>query len=69
VNTDPEQLYDALYRIGADEDGPPLSSDIVAQLVAWKMVEMIDGTPQLTAYGETCFVVIESGDGIVTEIQ
>jgi hypothetical protein len=71
VNTDPEQLYDALYRIGADEDGPPLSSDIVAQLVAWKrkMVEMIDGTPQLTPYGEKCFVVIESGDEIVTEIQ
>jgi len=69
VNTDPEPLYDTLYRIGADEDGLPLSSDIVAQLVAGKLVEMIDGTPQLTAYGEKCFVVIESGDGIVTEFQ
>ena len=66
---DPEPLYDALYRIGADEDGPPLSAGIVAQLVAFKMVEIVDGASQLTDYGDKCFVVIESGDGIVTEFQ
>lgn len=66
---DPEPLYAALYRIGADEDGPPLSTDIVAQLVSFKMVELIDGDPKLTAYGDKCFVVIESGDGTATEFQ
>ena len=66
---DPEPFYDTLYRVGADEDGPPLSPGIVAQLVAFGMVEIVDGVPQLTEYGDKCFVVIESGDGIVTEFQ
>jgi hypothetical protein len=33
------------------------------------MVEIVDGVPQLADYGYKCFVVIESGDGTVTEFQ
>jgi hypothetical protein len=27
------------------------------------------GKPQLTPYGETCYVVMESGDGVVPELN
>jgi hypothetical protein len=66
---DPEPLYNALYRIGADDDGQRIQPNILDQLVAFKMVDIVGGTPQLTDYGDKCFVVIESGDGLITEFQ
>jgi hypothetical protein len=60
-------LYDGLYRIGFD-DGEYVPTDIVAQLVAFNMAELgDDGRPRLTGYGETCFLVMEAGDGRVAE--
>jgi hypothetical protein len=65
----PEQLFGALYEVGT-EDGDEVPADTIDQLVAFKMVERgDDGTPLLTPYGYRCFVVIESGDGIITEFQ
>ena len=62
-------LYDGLYRIGF-EDGEYVPTDIVAQLVAFKMAEPgDDGRPRLTVYGETCFLVMEVGDGRVAEFE
>jgi hypothetical protein len=65
----PEQLFGALYEVGT-EDGDEVPADIIDRLIAFKMVERgEDGKPMLTHYGYRCFVVIESGDGIITEFQ
>ena len=66
-----DQLWDAIERI-YNEDGtadkmPPAT---VAQLIEFKMVELsATGLPQLTAYGEKCFLILESGDDVRNEID
>jgi hypothetical protein len=67
----PEQLYGALHDIGRDDGyADDVPADIIDQPTTFKMIERGgDGKPRLTPYGEKCFVVIESGDGIVTEFQ
>jgi hypothetical protein len=63
-----EQLWSTLYTLGAD-DGEPLEHWAVTRLIELGIAEMSSGGPQLTAYGERCFVVMESGDGDVSELE
>ena len=43
---------------------------VIAKLIEFKMVEInAVGLPQLTPYGAKCFIVIESGDGVVPELK
>jgi hypothetical protein len=66
-----EQLWDAIDRI-YNEDGtadtiPPA---VIAKLIEFKMVTIDKaGLPQLTEYGEKCFLILESGDDAWTEID
>jgi hypothetical protein len=66
-----EQLWDAIYRLGtADDPITDLSSEAVAKLVEFKIVQLsASGLPQLTPYGEKCFTIMESGDGVVPELN
>lgn len=66
-----EQLWDALYRIGSeDAAADKISPGVIAKLIEFKMAELgATGLPQLTAYGEKCYVVMESGDGVVPELN
>jgi hypothetical protein len=67
MSTNSEQLWDAIYRIGS-EDGTAdkIVPGVIAKLIEFKMVELnAVEMPQLTAYGEKCYVVMESGDGVV----
>ena len=66
-----EQLWDAIYRIGT-EDGTAdkIQPAVIAKLIEFKMVELsATGLPHLTPYGEKCFVIMESGDGEVPELN
>jgi hypothetical protein len=63
-----EELWEALYSIGSD-DGSEAKPEAVTRLYELGMVEMGDGKPRLTAYGEKCFVVMESGDGEVPKLD
>jgi hypothetical protein len=66
-----EQLWDAIDRI-CNEDGTAdkILPAVIAKLIEFKMVELsASGLPQLTDYGEKCYVVLESGDGVVPELN
>ena len=66
-----EQLWDAIERL-AHEDGTAdkILPAVIAKLIEFKMAELSDtGLPQLTAYGDKCFMIRESGDGEMTEID
>jgi hypothetical protein len=67
--TKSDELWVALYRLGTDDTVADVPGDAIAQLVEFKIAEVIDGKPQLTKYGEKCFVVMESGDGVVPELN
>ena len=59
-----EQLWDAIERL-AHEDGTAdkILPAVIAKLVEFKMMELSAvGLPQLTPYGEKCYVVMESGE-------
>ena len=61
-----EQLWDAIER-STHEDGTAdkILPAVIAKLIEFKMVELsATGLPQLTPYGEKCYVVLESGDGV-----
>ena len=66
-----EQLWDAIYYLVAED----LTADnilpaVIAKLIEFKMVELsATGLPQLTPYGTKCFTVMESGDGVVPELN
>jgi hypothetical protein len=69
MNVSAEQAWGALYTIGAD-DGEELLPEVVAKLDELNIAEDADdGQPHLTPYGEKCFVVMESGDGNVPELN
>jgi hypothetical protein len=64
------QLWDAIYRLGADDLTADIPPTVIAKLIEFKMVEVnAVGLPQLTPYGAKCFNVIESGDGVVPELN
>ena len=66
-----EQLWDAIDRI-YNEDGTAatIAPAVIAKLIEFKMVELgATGLPQLTPYGEKCFTVMESGNGVVPELN
>jgi hypothetical protein len=64
-----EDLWGALYGIGID-DFIEARPEAIARLVELKIAELDDnGKPCLTPYGEKCFVVMESGDGEVPELE
>jgi hypothetical protein len=49
-------------RNGAADKIPPA---VIAKLIEFRMVELsATGLSQLTAYGENCYAVVESGDGV-----
>ena len=64
-----DQLWDAIERIyngTADQILPA----VIAKLIEFKMVELsATGLPQLTGYGDKCFLILESGDDTWTEID
>jgi hypothetical protein len=57
--TESEQPWRTLYTLGAD-DGAPLENWAVTRLFELGIAEKGDDGPQLTTYGEKCFVVIIS---------
>jgi hypothetical protein len=65
------QIWDAIYHLGSDD----LTSDnippaVIAKLIEFKMVEVNAlGLPQLAPYGAKCFTVLESGQGVVPELN
>ena len=63
-----EKLWATLYTLGAN-DGEPLNPACIYRLIDLGIAEMGDDGPRLTAYGERCFVVMESGDGEVPGLQ
>jgi hypothetical protein len=66
-----EQLWDAIDRI-YNEDGTAdrIAPAVIAKLIEFKMVELgATGLPQLTDYSEKCYVVMESGIGVVPELN
>jgi hypothetical protein len=66
-----EQLWDAIERI-YNEDGTAdrIFPSVVAKLIEFKMVELsATGLPQLTGYGDRCFLMLQSGDDMWTEID
>ena len=71
MNPTTEQLYDALLRIGSDDGtAAAIRSEVLTQLIAFGIVAIGgDGHPHLTAYGEKCYFIMESGDGRVTEFE
>ena len=66
-----EQLWDAIDRIYNDDGSADrIAPGVIAKLIEFKMVELgATGLPQLTPYGEKCYVVIESGNGVVPELN
>jgi hypothetical protein len=65
------QLWDAIYRL-YNEDGTAdkIAPAVIAKLIEFKMVELsATGLTQLTHYGEKCYIVLESGDGVVPELN
>ena len=66
-----EQLWDAIERI-YNEDGTAdkIQPAVIAKLIEFKMLELsATGLPQLTEYGQKCYVILESGDETMTEID
>ena len=66
-----EQLWDAIDRI-YNEDGTAdkVLPAVIAKLIEFKMVELgATGLPQLTGYGDKCFLILESGEDTWTEID
>ena len=65
------QLWDAIYHLGAEDlaaDNIPPA--VVTMLVEFKMATVnTTGLPQLTPYGAKCFTVIETGEGVVPELN
>jgi hypothetical protein len=66
--TQSEQLWSTLYTLGAD-DGEPLEHWAVTRLFELGIAQMGSNGRRLTAYVERCFVVMESGDGEVPELE
>jgi hypothetical protein len=66
-----EELYGALWQIGAEFEGEPLPRrEILDRLAELKIVEVQpDGRPTLTEYGERCYAVMESGEGDIPEFE
>ena len=67
-----DQLWDAINRI-YNEDGTAdkmILPAVIANLIEFKMAELNStGIPQLTEYGEKCYLILESGDDSMTEID
>ncbi len=67
-----DQLWDAIVRI-YNEDGTAdkmILPAVIAKLIEFKMAELNSiGLPQLTEYGEKCYLTLESGDDSMTEID
>ena len=66
-----EQFWDAIERI-YNEDGTAdkIQPAVIAKLIEFKMLELsATGLPQLTEYGQKCYVILESGDETMTEID
>ena len=66
-----EDLYAALWLIGAECEGEPLPRrEILDRLAELKIVEFEPGgKPALTEYGERCYAGMESRDGTVPEFE
>ena len=66
-----ETLWDAVVRIATDDgSSAAIQPAVIAKLIELKIVKMAtSGLPQLTPYGEKCYVVLESRDGEVPELD
>ncbi len=66
-----EQLWDAIYRLGANDlTADNIPPDVTAKLIEFNMATVdTAGQPQLTPYGAKCFTVLETGNGVVPELN
>jgi hypothetical protein len=65
-----EALWGAIDAIGKEEGADKIRPAAIAKLVQLKMVRLDRaGLPQLTAKGWRAYVVMESGDGEVPELD
>jgi hypothetical protein len=67
----PENLWDAIERIGTEEgSSASLRPTVIAKLVELGFVKLgANGLRQLTAKGQQAMIVFESGDGEVPELD
>ena len=66
-----ERLWDALFRIGSeDRTADKIQPAVIAKLMEFRMATLsATGLPLLTVYGEKCYVSMESGHGVVPELN
>jgi hypothetical protein len=65
-----DALWCALYELGNDLGDSDIGPAVAAELIKLNIAERRDdGSLALTAYGEKAIVVMESGDGSVTEFN
>jgi len=71
MKLEPENLYSAIWQIGAECEGEPLPRrDLLDRLAELKIIEIQpNGKPTFTKYGERCYVGMESGDGGLPELE
>ena len=66
MQLDSDQLWTAIEALATDE---PANLAAVAKLIEYGLAERGEQGPRLTAYGERAYVVLESGDGFVPELD
>ena len=69
MSIDSETLWGALYDIGNDENVRQIPPAVIAKLSELGLVEIAPSGPVLTPRGERAFVVLESGDGEIAELD
>src|SRR5688572_13122217 len=62
---EPEQLWAALYDLGTETKGDP---DAVMRLIELGIATVGMDGPELTAHGQKCFRIMESGEGQIPEL-
>jgi hypothetical protein len=60
-------LWCALFDIGIESE-VPISPHLIAKLIEFKLVKLVNGEPILTAYGQKAFSVLEWDDGEIPEL-
>ena len=72
INITSDDLWGAIYSIGSkDETAGEIPTDVLTRLIELKIVKVKkkSGKPKLTKYGKKCFVIMESGEGEVPELD
>jgi hypothetical protein len=64
-----EDLYGALWLIGMEDTDEPIDQTILDRLAEWKTIEIQDGKPTLTKYGERCFSGMDARGWDIPEFE